>query len=52
MDKYRLEEWLSITSQLHSCIGLGREEKSHPNCRVILRIIVNDITEVLEKETW
>jgi hypothetical protein len=39
MDKYTIEAWISILSQLHSCLGLQREEKTHPICNKVLYLL-------------
>jgi hypothetical protein len=45
--KYRIEAWISILSMLHSCLGLNREGKSHPQCKEVLQALIKDIEEVM-----
>jgi len=44
--KYRIEVWMSILCQLHSCLGLNREGDHHPQCKEILEALLKDIEEV------
>jgi hypothetical protein len=47
MDKYSIEAWISILSQLHCCIGLQREKETHPICNRVLYLLTQEMEKTI-----